>query len=86
MPGGAKIYTKTKLMKKVETVTVPSYKWVVEDMCVQCAANTAADDPTSIVYAAPTTEEKEEKSIFDVVRVPKLLRKRPCSISQSAIA
>jgi hypothetical protein len=25
-------------MKKVETVKVPSYKWVEEDLCPQCAA------------------------------------------------
>jgi hypothetical protein len=37
-PGGAKIYTRTKLMRKTETVTVPSYKWVVEDLCPDCAA------------------------------------------------
>ncbi len=37
-PGGAKIHTRTKLMRKTETVTVPSYKWVVEDLCPECAA------------------------------------------------
>jgi hypothetical protein len=25
-------------MKKVETVEVPSYKWVVEDLCPSCEA------------------------------------------------
>jgi hypothetical protein len=40
-PGGAKIYTRTKLMRKTETVMVPSYKWVVEDLCPDCAAATA---------------------------------------------
>lgn len=37
-PRGAKMFTKTKLMKKVETKTVPSYKWVVEDLCSGCCA------------------------------------------------
>lgn len=30
------IYTKTKLMKKTVTKTIPSYKWVVEDVCCEC--------------------------------------------------
>src|SRR5690349_14158950 len=34
IPGCAEnIYTKKKLMKKTITKTVPSYKWVVEDLC-----------------------------------------------------
>lgn len=37
-PKGAKTLTKTKLMKKVETKTVPSYRWVVEDLCADCRA------------------------------------------------
>jgi hypothetical protein len=41
-PGPARIYTRTKLMRKTETVSVPSYKWVVEDLCPDCAA--AAND------------------------------------------
>jgi hypothetical protein len=32
------MYTKTKLMKRIETVKVPTYKWVVEDVCSECAA------------------------------------------------
>lgn len=32
------IYTKKKLMKKIVTKTVPSYKWVVEDLCPECEA------------------------------------------------
>lgn len=30
------LFTKQKLMKKVVTKTVPSYKWVVEDLCAEC--------------------------------------------------
>jgi hypothetical protein len=37
-PHGAQLYTRTKLMRKTEKVTVPSYKWVVEDLCAECAA------------------------------------------------
>jgi hypothetical protein len=50
-PGGAKIYTRTKLMRKSESVTVPSYKWVVEDMCHEC---TAKHDATSVPAVAAT--------------------------------
>lgn len=32
----ARMYTKHKLMKKTVTKSVPSFKWVVEDMCGQC--------------------------------------------------
>lgn len=36
-PGCSKqIYTKKKLMKKTVTKKVPSFKWVVEDMCQEC--------------------------------------------------
>ena len=35
----AKVYTKRKLMKRTVTTTVPSYKWVLEDLCQQCEAN-----------------------------------------------
>ena len=31
--------TKNKLMKKVETKKIPSYKWVVEDLCGKCEGN-----------------------------------------------
>ena len=36
----AKMYTKSKLMKKTITKKVPTYKWVVEDLCAQCEAKT----------------------------------------------
>jgi hypothetical protein len=38
IPGCATIHTKKKLMKKTETVTVKSFKWVVEDLCSSCEA------------------------------------------------
>jgi hypothetical protein len=39
LPGCAQIYSRTKLMKKTVTVTVPSHKWVVEELCLDCRAN-----------------------------------------------
>lgn len=32
----AKVYTRQKLMKKTMTKTVPSFKWVVVDLCEAC--------------------------------------------------
>jgi len=41
IPGCSKgILTKKKLMKKTVTKTVPSFKWVVEDLCAECEAKT----------------------------------------------
>jgi hypothetical protein len=42
----ANVFTKKKLMKKVITKKVPSYKWVVEDLCPDCESKT---DAASIV-------------------------------------
>lgn len=39
IPGCSKgIYTKKRLMRKTVTKTVPSFKWVVEDLCSACEA------------------------------------------------
>lgn len=32
----ARMFTKNKLMKKTVTKSVPSFKWVVEDLCGEC--------------------------------------------------
>jgi hypothetical protein len=37
-PTSAKVYTRTRLMKKVQTRTVQRYQWVVQDLCAQCQA------------------------------------------------
>ncbi|MDX1962557.1 MAG: hypothetical protein SFX18_05345 [Pirellulales bacterium] len=36
IPGCATVHTRKKLMKRTITRTVPSYKWVLEDICDQC--------------------------------------------------
>jgi hypothetical protein len=46
-PSCAKIFTRKKLMKKIETVTVPSYKWKVECLCPRCEATCAAAEIAS---------------------------------------
>jgi hypothetical protein len=38
--GQPKLFTRQKLMKKTVTKPVPSYRWVVEDLCDECAAKT----------------------------------------------
>lgn len=38
-PCSAKIFTRKKLMKRTVTKTVPSYKWVIEDLCETCEQN-----------------------------------------------
>ena len=49
-----KVYTKTKLMKRTITKTVPSYKWVVEDLCPQCEANCEVPEvPAGVVVPPP---------------------------------
>jgi hypothetical protein len=40
----AKVYTRQKLMKKTMTKTVPSFKWVVVDLCEACRITTGDDD------------------------------------------
>ncbi len=38
----ASIFTKKKLMKKTVTKSVPSFRWVVEDLCDRCRAEIKA--------------------------------------------
>jgi len=61
IPGScAKVYTKKKLMKRTVTTTVPSYKWVVEDLCPQCeSACTAVSVPLGAdIPPAPAVDAK----------------------------
>ena len=47
IPGCAKVYTNKKLMKLTTTKTIPSYKWVVEELCRTCAAKCASATPAA---------------------------------------
>lgn len=61
IPGGhAKIYTKKKLMKRTVTKTVPSFKWVVEDLCPQCEVNCEAPQvpPGTMIPPVPAANAK----------------------------
>lgn len=54
------IHTKRKLMQKIETKKIPSYKWVVDDLCKQCEskAESAAIAPGVDVPPVPRTDVK----------------------------
>lgn len=41
IPGCAKVFTKKKLMKMTVEKKVPSYKWIVEEVCDSCKHQTA---------------------------------------------
>jgi hypothetical protein len=60
-PGCPKgVYTKKKLMKKTLTKTIPSFKWVVEDLCAECEAKTqdAVVPPGVAVPPPPNVDAK----------------------------
>jgi len=54
------IYTKKKLMQRIDTKKVPSYKWVVEDLCAQCEskAKSASVEPGTQIPAPPAVDAK----------------------------
>jgi hypothetical protein len=60
-PGCSKgIRTKKKLMKKTIEKKIPSYKWVVEDLCQECEDKTVATiiEPGYIVPLPPETNAR----------------------------
>jgi len=42
IPGCASVHTRVKLMKRTEVKVIPSYKWVVEDICPACCEKCAS--------------------------------------------
>lgn len=59
-PSWAKVHTKKKLMKKTVTKKIPSYKWVVEDLCAVCQDKSpSADVPPGVeIPPAPVIDVK----------------------------
>jgi len=47
--GCAEMYTRKKLMKKTVTKKIPSYKWVVEDLCKECLSK---EEPVKVAADA----------------------------------
>jgi len=43
------MYTRKKLMKKTVTKKIPSYKWVVEDLCKECLSK---EEPVKVAADA----------------------------------
>ncbi|MDZ4821659.1 MAG: hypothetical protein SGJ20_22090 [Planctomycetota bacterium] len=61
IPGScSKVYTKKKLMQKIVTKKVDSYKWVVEDLCPACDAQAVSVKPAegAEVPAPPVANAK----------------------------
>ena len=57
LPTKATMYTRTKLMKKTITKTVPTYKWVVEDLCPHCQSRCEYASVTPDVELPPVPTE-----------------------------
>jgi hypothetical protein len=58
-PTCAKVRTRSKLVKKEETKEVDSWKWVVEDLCPKCAANSKqAKQPDQNTLAAGEDQQE----------------------------
>jgi hypothetical protein len=67
MPGCATIHTRKKLVKQTVTKTVPSYKWVVEDLCPQCVASAeSAPVPAGTDIPRPPISFGSMKTILPV--------------------
>lgn len=49
----AKMYTKNKLVKKTVTKKIPTYKWVVEDLCPHCELKTNNTEVTPVSTVPP---------------------------------
>lgn len=59
IPGScAQVHTKAKLMKKTVTKSVPSYQWVVEDLCPQCLMECTppAHPPDAVIPPPPKVD------------------------------
>jgi hypothetical protein len=55
------ILTRRKLMKRTVTKTVPSYKWVVVDLCEECQTSfrDAQTDPGTVIPPKPEIQDKK---------------------------
>jgi hypothetical protein len=60
------VRTRNKLVKRTETKKVPSYRWVVEDLCERCATECtshAAADNSGVAPADPFALEARRASL-----------------------
>lgn len=78
--GPASLHTRRKLMKRTVTKKIPSYKWVVEDLCAECQAGLTLplappvaeipplptiDSETKVLLATHSEPSESESSSFD---------------------
>ena len=76
IPGCAHLHTKRKLMKKVVTKQVPSYKWVVEELCGQCDARCmGANIPFDAAVPLPPIVDAKMK--YGETRIAPVSREMP---------
>jgi hypothetical protein len=64
IPGCADMHTRKKMMKRTIIKTVPSYKWVVEDLCESCHASLPSDEtrpdaPVKLAGVVPSPLEEQ---------------------------
>lgn len=69
--GKPKIYTKTKLMKKIEPRKVPTYKWVVEDVCEQCEPPKTAGEKSPASAPLPPEPKADQATPDNVYTGPR---------------
>lgn len=67
------LLTRKKLMKKTITKKIPSYKWVVEDLCADCQSNAKSVDP------APGVEVPPKPNVADAIEAPRETPTQPAS-------
>lgn len=56
------IHTKARLMKKTITKKIPSYKWVVEDLCPECESGAKSAAPAPGVEVPPKPKASGAKT------------------------
>ena len=52
--GGAKVYTTKRLLKRTITKRVPTYEWVIENLCGRCRANLTSSEVRHDCDAPPS--------------------------------
>ncbi len=67
IPSDAKMFTKNKLMKQTVTKKVPTYKWVVEDLCAECRQG-KSDDAKDKTKTAELPDVPQPEGLDDVLR------------------
>lgn len=66
IPSCAHMFTRKKLYKKTESVNVPTYKWVVEDLCKSCegSCDVAAVDAKTEAELPPPPAVADAKLLY----------------------